>query len=60
MRPTGRLLAYASPLLLYAGEIDPHTGRHLVRETCPPAFSHLVLINAGVYLICEDERIAAG
>src|ERR1700758_4340028 len=23
-----KLLSYASPLLLYAGEIDPHSGRH--------------------------------
>jgi alpha,alpha-trehalase len=52
-----KLLAYASPLLLYAEEIDPHTGRHL--GNFPQAFSHLALINACVHLIREDERIAA-
>jgi alpha,alpha-trehalase len=53
-----KLLAHASPLLLYAEEIDPHTGRHL--GNFPQAFSHLALINACVHLIREDERIAAG
>jgi alpha,alpha-trehalase len=51
------LLAHASPLLLYAEEIDPHTGRHL--GNFPQAFSHLALINACVHLIREDERIAS-
>jgi len=53
-----KLLSYASPLLLYAEEIDPHTGRHL--GNFPQAFSHLALINACVHLIREDERIATG
>lgn len=49
--------AHASPLLLFAEEIDPHTGRHL--GNFPQAFSHLALINACVHLIREDERVAA-
>jgi alpha,alpha-trehalase len=52
-----KLLSYASPLLLYAEEIDPHTGRHL--GNFPQAFSHLALINALMHLIREDEQIAA-
>ena len=55
--PCAKLPAYASPLLLYAQEIEPHTGRHLGTSQ---AFSHLALINACVHLIREDERIAAG
>jgi alpha,alpha-trehalase len=49
-----KLLALASPLLLYAEEIDAHTGRHL--GNFPQAFSHLALINAVMHLIREDER----
>jgi alpha,alpha-trehalase len=49
-----KLLSYASPLLLYAEEIDPHSGRHL--GNFPQAFSHLALINALMHLIREDER----
>jgi alpha,alpha-trehalase len=52
-----KLLSAASPLLLYAEEIDPHTGRHL--GNFPQAFSHLALINAVMHLIREDERVAA-
>jgi GH15 family glucan-1,4-alpha-glucosidase len=52
-----KLLSYASPLLLYAEEIDPHTGRHL--GNFPQAFSHLALINAVMHLIREDERCSA-
>ena len=52
-----KLLSLASPLLLYAEEIDPHTGRHL--GNFPQAFSHLALINAVMHLIHEDRRIAA-
>jgi GH15 family glucan-1,4-alpha-glucosidase len=48
-----KLLSYAGPLLLYAEEIDPHTGRHL--GNFPQAFSHLALINAVVHLIRDDE-----
>jgi len=52
-----KLLSYASPLLLYAEEIDPYSGRHL--GNFPQAFSHLALINAVVHLIREDERRSA-
>src|ERR1700756_4628247 len=52
-----KLLSYASPLLLYAEEIDPHSGRHL--GNFPQAFSHLALINAVMHLIREDERVSA-
>jgi GH15 family glucan-1,4-alpha-glucosidase len=53
-----KLLSYASPLLLYAEEIDPYSGRHL--GNFPQAFSHLALINAVIHLIREDERTSAG
>jgi alpha,alpha-trehalase len=52
-----KLLSYASPLLLYAEEIDPHSGRQL--GNFPQAFSHLALINALMHLIREDQRLAA-
>ena len=52
-----KLLSLASPLLLYAEEIEAHTGRHL--GNFPQAFSHLALINAVMHLIREDERTAA-
>src|SRR3989440_5469099 len=39
-----KLLSYASPLQLYAEEIDPRSGRHL--GNFPQAFSHLALSNA--------------
>jgi alpha,alpha-trehalase len=52
-----KLLSYASPLLLYAEEIDPHRGRHL--GNFPQAFSHLALINALMHLIREDEQRSA-
>jgi alpha,alpha-trehalase len=53
-----KLLSYASPLFLYAEEIDPHSGRHL--GNFPQAFSHLSLINAVMHLIRDDERRSAG
>lgn len=49
-----RLLAYASPLRLYAEEIDPKSGRHL--GNFPQAFTHLAQINAVVHLIRAEER----
>ncbi|MBA2561150.1 MAG: glycoside hydrolase family 15 protein [Propionibacteriales bacterium] len=49
-----RLLSYASPLLLYGEEIDPHTGRHL--GNFPQAFTHLALINAVVHVIRAEEK----
>jgi GH15 family glucan-1,4-alpha-glucosidase len=48
-----RLLGYASPLGLYAEEIDPRTGRHM--GNFPQAFTHLALINAVMHVIRADE-----
>ena len=53
-----KLLSYASPLLLYAEEIDPVTGRHL--GNFPQAFTHLALINAVMHVIRAEEQLAAG
>ena len=50
-----RLLCYASPLGLYAEEIDPRTGRHL--GNFPQAFTHLALINAVMHVIHADEAL---
>ena len=47
------LAACASPLGLYAEEIDAHTGRHL--GNFPQAFTHLSLINA-VMAVIEAEQ----
>ena len=51
-----RLLTYASPLGLYAEEIDPHSGRHL--GNFPQAFTHLALINAVMHVIRADASPA--
>ncbi|MFE1594000.1 glycoside hydrolase family 15 protein [Nocardia sp. NPDC058705] len=52
-----RLLGLASPLRLYAEEIDSRTGRHL--GNFPQAFTHLALINAVTHVIrAEDQRNA--
>ena len=51
-----KLLSYASPLALYAEEIDPHSGRHL--GNFPQAFTHLALINAVMHIIRADEALA--
>ncbi len=48
-----KLLSYASPLQLYAEEIDAHTGRHL--GNFPQAFTHLALINAVMHVIRADQ-----
>jgi GH15 family glucan-1,4-alpha-glucosidase len=53
-----RLLGFASPLKLYAEEIDAHTGRHL--GNFPQAFTHLALINAVVHVIRAEEAAEAG
>ena len=50
-----KLLSYASPLQLYAEEIDPHSGRHL--GNFPQAFTHLALINAVMHVIRADEEL---
>jgi GH15 family glucan-1,4-alpha-glucosidase len=51
-----KLLSYASPLLLYAEEIEPHSGRHL--GNFPQAFTHLALINAVMHLVDADQVLA--
>jgi GH15 family glucan-1,4-alpha-glucosidase len=51
-----RLLAYASPLQLYAEEIDPLSGRHL--GNFPQAFTHLALINAVMHVIRAESGAA--
>jgi len=50
-----KLLSYASPLQLYAEEIDPKSGRHL--GNFPQAFTHLALINAVMHVIRADEDL---
>jgi GH15 family glucan-1,4-alpha-glucosidase len=50
-----RLLSYASPLYLYAEEIDAGTGRHL--GNFPQAFTHLALINAVMHVIRSDQQL---
>jgi GH15 family glucan-1,4-alpha-glucosidase len=52
-----KLLGYASPLHLYAEEIDPRSGRHL--GNFPQAFTHLALINAVMHVIRADEELTA-
>ncbi len=52
-----RLLSLASPLELYAEELDPHTGRHL--GNFPQAFTHLALVNAVMHVIRAEEAQAA-
>jgi alpha,alpha-trehalase len=49
-----RLLGYASPLYLYAEELDPATGRHL--GNYPQAFTHLALINAVMHVISAERH----
>ena len=51
-----RLLSFASPLQLYAEEIDPRTGRHL--GNFPQAFTHLAQINAVMHVIRGDRGSA--
>jgi GH15 family glucan-1,4-alpha-glucosidase len=48
-----KLLALASPLGLYAEEIDAASGRHL--GNFPQAFTHLALINAAMHVISREE-----
>jgi alpha,alpha-trehalase len=52
-----RLLGLASPLGLYAEEIDPNSDRHL--GNFPQAFTHLALINAVMHVIRADQELAA-
>jgi GH15 family glucan-1,4-alpha-glucosidase len=51
-----KVLSYASPLLLYAEEIEASSGRHL--GNFPQAFTHLALINAVMHVIAHDEENA--
>ncbi len=48
-----RLLSFASPLGLYAEEIDTRNGRHL--GNFPQAFTHLALINAVMHVVRVEE-----
>ena len=48
-----RLLSYASPLRLYAEELDHRSGRHL--GNFPQAFTHLALINAVMHVIRSES-----
>ena len=50
-----KLLSYASPLALYAEQIDSITGRHL--GNFPQAFTHLALINAVVRIITAEHQL---
>ena len=51
-----RLLAYASPLGLYAEELEASSGRHL--GNYPQAFTHLALINAVTHVIEAQQRLS--
>jgi GH15 family glucan-1,4-alpha-glucosidase len=50
-----RLLAYASPLGLYAEELEASSGRHL--GNYPQAFTHLALINAVTHVISAQQAV---
>jgi GH15 family glucan-1,4-alpha-glucosidase len=51
-----KLLSFASPLGLFAEEIDAESGRHL--GNFPQAFTHLGLINAVLHVIGSEEDVA--
>jgi alpha,alpha-trehalase len=53
-----KLLSFASPLGLYAEELDPVSGRHL--RNFPQAFTHLAQINAIVHLVLAEAAAAQG
>lgn len=50
-----KLLSHASPLALYAEQIEAATGRHL--GNFPQAFTHLALINAVVHMIRAEQEL---
>ena len=52
-----KLLSFASPLGLYAEELEPNTGRQL--GNFPQAFTHLALINAVMHVIAHEEGTVA-
>ncbi|MGD0454420.1 MAG: glycoside hydrolase family 15 protein [Solirubrobacteraceae bacterium] len=49
-----RLLSYASPLGLYAEELEASSGRHL--GNYPQAFTHLALINAVTHVVNAQQQ----
>ncbi len=49
-----RLLSYASPMGLYAEELEASSGRHL--GNYPQAFTHLALINAVTHVIAAQQQ----
>jgi len=49
-----RLISYASPMGLYAEELEASSGRHL--GNYPQAFTHLALINAVTHVIDAQQR----
>jgi GH15 family glucan-1,4-alpha-glucosidase len=49
-----RVLSYASPLGLFAEELDVSSGRQL--GNYPQAFTHLALLNAVTHVIATQER----
>jgi alpha,alpha-trehalase len=49
-----RLLSYASPLQLYAEELEASSGRHL--GNYPQAFTHLALINAVTHVVQAQQQ----
>jgi GH15 family glucan-1,4-alpha-glucosidase len=53
-----KLLSFASPLHLYAEEIEAASGRHL--GNFPQAFTHLSLINAVMSVISAERAVEAG
>ncbi len=50
-----KLLSYASPLALYAEQLDAVSGRHL--GNFPQAFTHLALINAVEHVITKEREL---
>jgi alpha,alpha-trehalase len=49
-----KLLSLASPLSLYAEELEADSGHHL--GNFPQAFTHLALINAVLHVIADEQR----
>ena len=49
-----RVLSYASPLGLFAEELDVSCGRHL--GNYPQAFTHLALLNAVTHVVAAQEE----